>query len=268
MDCKEVCEKIYDYIEHHLIEKEAKHFEEHMKDCTFCQEEYYKIEKLIVKLKNIKDIEPPKELRNNILINIKKEEKKYKILHFKKYSYIAATVAVFIIGAYTLNNTDNSFIENKIYNVKDDKEHIIDSKENMRISKRSIETDEKVDFSTGIENGTAYSSELKENILDDYLYEKNIKKENLIKEFKHDVGLSKDQICKIYFENKSNQNVTLYVQDIDSNKVSQEIVVEKKSKNNFEFFIPDEKSEKDVYTINIKGDNYIDGYLKVEILPK
>ena len=286
MNCKEVCEKMYDYIEHQLLEKDAKYFEEHMKGCTSCQEEYYRVEKLIVKLKNIKDIEPPKELKNKILITIKEEKKKSKILYFRKYSYIAATIVIFVGGLYTLKNIDNNVIEDNVYNIEKIKEDmlidengqnlrlrnisedIVEIDENVEMGRKSIKDEDNKNFNTKTDEGVVDSSRLKENVEGMYLYEKNINKENKFKLFKYDVGLNKNQVCNIHFENKSNQDVTLYIEDIDGNKVSEDTKVEKKSKKSVDFYIPIENLEQDVYTINVKGNSYIEGYLKIDVVPK
>lgn len=311
MDCREVCEKIYDYIEHQLSQEELKEFEEHMKGCKHCQDEYYELEKVIVRLKNVKDIEPPKYLKDKILENIKKEEKQVsKILYFKKYSYVAATIAIFICGFYVIKAIENSTIKNNVYNVKiieksteditettsdltmkikgrelniepsteaitleetinketieQTKDVIAQKDENVsRIASRSVEDvsgDQQTQAINEIEN-TSESAQ--------YFYQKDITQDMYVKSFKHDIALYKEQICSVYFENDADEDVMLYIEDIDGNKVSQDVIVNKKSNSTMEFYMTDEDREQDVYTINVKSTNLnLQGYLKVEVLFK
>lgn len=348
MNCREVCNKMFDYIEHQLSQQELKNFEEHMKDCKNCQDEYYKLEKLIVKLKNVKDIEPPNNLKYKILENIKNEvkdkNKKSNIIYFKKYSYVAATMILFLGGFYILKAIENSPIKNDIYNATkivdysttESKNNIIEKNievttENItetttiieketKINNRNIEkpaetttivkeqTKQKIDNKEvvtqedltiaennskediNINNNTARAS-LQEDTPDlkikeveifnnsrvlqanegsNFYYEKTITKDTNMEIFKYDIALYKNQTCNVYFENNSEQNAYIYIENIDGKKVSQDTIVEKKSNNSMEFYMTEEKIEQDVYTINIKAEdkNFIDGYLKIEILPK
>nr|WP_317359185.1 zf-HC2 domain-containing protein [uncultured Tyzzerella sp.] len=333
MNCREICNKMFDYIEHQLSQQEIKDFEEHMKDCKNCQNEYYKLEKLTVKLKNIKDIQPPNNLKYKILENIKNEakqqKKKSKIAYFKKYSYVAATMIVFLGGFYMLKALENSPVKNDIYsvnsvnnyttsqttiNIQDVTEattEVItqdlklkeDNKKNTR--QATIENIQKqTENTTIVESKTEIVSKartqqepsqfsntenlqpaliepneveifnnsrsLNANIGDNHLYEKTITKDNNIQIFKYDIPLYKNQICNVYFENSSQQDVHLYVENIDGEKVSQDTLVEKSSNNSMQFYMAEEELEQDVYTINVKAadKNFLEGYLKIEILQK
>ncbi len=333
MNCREICNKMFDYIEHQLSQQEIKDFEEHMKDCKNCQNEYYKLEKLTVKLKNIKDIQPPNNLKYKILENIKNEakqqKKKSKIAYFKKYSYVAATMIVFLGGFYMLKALENSPVKNDIYsvnsvnnyttsqttiNIQDVTEattEVItqdlklkeDNKKNTR--QATIENIQKqTENTTIVESKTEIVSKartqqepsqfsntenlqpaliepneveifnnsrsLNANIGDNHLYEKTITKDNNIQIFKYDIPLYKNQICNVYFENSSQQDVHLYVENIDGEKVSQDTLVEKSSNNSMQFYMAEEELEQDVYTINVKASdkNFLEGYLKIEILEK
>lgn len=333
MNCREICSKMFDYIEHQLSQQEIKDFEEHMKDCKNCQNEYYKLEKLTVKLKNIKDIQPPNNLKYKILENIKNEakqqKKKSKIAYFKKYSYVAATMIVFLGGFYMLKALENSPVKNDIYsvnsvnnyttsqttiNIQDVTEattEVItqdlklkeDNKKNTR--QATIENIQKqTENTTIVESKTEIVSKartqqepsqfsntenlqpaliepneveifnnsrsLNANIGDNHLYEKTITKDNNIQIFKYDIPLYKNQICNVYFENSSQQDVHLYVENIDGEKVSQDTLVEKSSNNSMQFYMAEEELEQDVYTINVKAadKNFLEGYLKIEILEK
>ena len=324
---------MFDYIEHQLSQQEIKDFEEHMKDCKNCQNEYYKLEKLTVKLKNIKDIQPPNNLKYKILENIKNEakqqKKKSKIAYFKKYSYVAATMIVFLGGFYMLKALENSPVKNDIYsvnsvnnyttsqttiNIQDVTEattEVItqdlklkeDNKKNTR--QATIENIQKqTENTTIVESKTEIVSKartqqepsqfsntenlqpaliepneveifnnsrsLNANIGDNHLYEKTITKDNNIQIFKYDIPLYKNQICNVYFENSSQQDVHLYVENIDGEKVSQDTLVEKSSNNSMQFYMAEEELEQDVYTINVKAadKNFLEGYLKIEILEK
>ncbi|MFR4987063.1 MAG: zf-HC2 domain-containing protein [Lachnospirales bacterium] len=303
MDCGKVCNKMYDYIEHQLPQAEIIEFEEHMKGCKQCQDEYYKLEKIIVKLKNIKDIEPPSNLKYKILDSIKSEEKEHskkaKIIYFKKYSYVAATMIFFIGGFYILKSIENSPAKNDIYNVTNATNYINEQTNNIDISTETtseIKTQEtinenvteeiKEDLNLNMPRVASQepkeddksqeieifknSRSLNENNSENYLYEKTILEDSSIQNFKYDIALYKNEICNVYFENNSEENVALFVENIDGNKVSEETIVEKKSNNNMEFYMTEEDLEQGVYTINIKAinENNIDGHLKIEILQK
>ena len=330
MDCKEVCEKMFDYIEHQLSQEETKQFEEHMKECKYCQNEYYSLEKLIVKLKNIEDIEPSSDLKYKILDNIKKEQKqKPKILYFKKYSYVAATIAIFIGGFYILTAIENNPIKSELYNENNIEKYIQSNNENSTLEnvqtfgqstsedikevqksitnkideqsnsddtireesynqeQTSLYSESTVQTTTNTENistprVTSQESDsqnesiqpfnssrmLQKNIDNNYLYEKTLDENINLQLFKHDILLYKNQVCKVYFENKSNEDIILYVEDIDGNKVSKDTIVEKNSNNIMEFYIVDEDLEQGIYTVNVEtlNKNIITGYLKVEVL--
>ena len=259
MECKDIHDKIYDYIEQQLSKEEATKFEEHMKKCNFCQEEYYKIEKIIIKLKNIKDVEPPKYLKDNILEKIKKEEKnKFKLLKTKKYCYAATTVSIIIGGAYALKAYDNT--KNSLYNVDGAREVQEYNMKNGRAIKEVTE------ICTDAVDSSSYSFKYLDGE-EPYLYEKELKKEDEIDLFKHEILLYKDKVLKIYFENKSNDEIKLYVEDINENKVVNEILLDEIEREEIEISIDDENIEKNLYTINIEGDN-IEGHLKIEIVDK
>ncbi|WP_250277865.1 anti-sigma factor family protein [[Clostridium] colinum] len=267
MDCREVCDKIYEYIEHQLSQKEIIEFEEHMKNCKHCQEEYYDLEKIIVRLKNIKDVEPPKDLKYKILDNIKKENKnKSKIVYWKRYSYAAVTISMLFGGMYMLKNINNTPIKNDIYTATKTSRSITNTEtiieENNHIP--NVANEDNIN-----ENAIFNNSRSIDNSENKYLYDKFIKKENNINIFKHDIALNKNEVCNIYFENKSDKSINLYVEDIDGNKVSEDTIINGNSSDNIEFFILDENIEQNVYTVTIDGNGKeIEGYFKIEIMTK
>lgn len=127
MECKKFRDLFSDYIDHQLNKEELKIFEKHMEECTECRNEFYKFEKMLLKLKQIKDFEPPKVLKSKIMTSVMSEENKRlnaKILNFRKYSSVAATFIIAFIGfaiyqAFTLNkiseeNNHKSLINDSI----------------------------------------------------------------------------------------------------------------------------------------------------------
>lgn len=274
MDCKEVCNKMCDYIEHQLSQKEILIFEKHMKDCKQCQEEYYRLEKLIIKLKNIKDIEPPDNLKIKILDSIRnevdKKDKKLNVIYLKKYSYVAVTLIFFISGFYILKNVNKIQIPTRMYSVikigdnKSSKslEEKTDLSDNIDLKKekRYVESKEKLNTSRALQIDNS----------DSYLYEKKFSKEDNMENFKYDIPLYNDEVCNVYFENDSDNNIILFIENIDGKKVSNDIIVEKDSSNNMRFYMKEGDLEQDVYTVNVQitDKNIIEGYLKIEILPK
>ncbi|MDE6181618.1 MAG: zf-HC2 domain-containing protein, partial [Eubacteriales bacterium] len=63
MDCEIIRDLFSEYIENQLDEENLKLFEKHMEECQECRNEFYKFEKMLIRIKAIKDIEPPKELK-------------------------------------------------------------------------------------------------------------------------------------------------------------------------------------------------------------
>lgn len=262
MNCNQVCEKMYDYIENQLSQQDLKAFEEHMKNCTHCQQQYEQTQKLLIKLKNIKDIEPPTYLKYKILENIKKEEKSKKIIYFKKYRYIAVTIGILACSFYTLKIIENYTQKTTLYT------------NTQNLSKtRQIEqpqqSEQQADFqppakTKAIEPQSQPTSNTENN---NYSYTKNITKDDKTKIFKHDIALYKNYICNVSFENNDNKNVILYVEDIDGNKVSTDTLVLKNNSGNMQFYINNEDFQQDVFTIVVetKGEN-LNGLLNIEIL--
>ena len=267
-------------------------------------------------------------MTSRFIFNIKKEQKP-KILYFKKYSYVAATIAIFIGGFYILTAIENSPIKSELYNENNIEKYTQTNNENNTL--KSVETFEqstsenitevqknitnKIDepsSSNDIIKQESYSQEqtnvysenttqtitdteniatprvanqepdlqneniqpfnnsrmLQQDVNNNYLYEKTLDEESNLQLFKHDILLYKNQVCSVYFENTSNEEVILYVEDIDGNKVSQDTIVEKNSNNVMKFYIVDENLEQGIYTINVESldKNIITGYLKVEVL--
>lgn len=108
MDCSDVRDLFSDYIENQLNEEDLIIFEKHMEQCSKCRDEFYKFEKMIIRLKSIKDIDPPKDLSSKIMNKIISEENKKlnaKIINFRKFSSIAAAFIIIIFGGvYYQNN--------------------------------------------------------------------------------------------------------------------------------------------------------------------
>ncbi|MFI3230815.1 MAG: zf-HC2 domain-containing protein [bacterium] len=105
LKCEEVLDKMSDYIDNYLPENEKIEFENHMKTCKACEKEFDDLEKIILKLKHIEDLEPPEYLKDSIMMRIKQEEKtsKNNIIVFKRYSSLVATLLVFVVGGYIVN---------------------------------------------------------------------------------------------------------------------------------------------------------------------
>lgn len=262
MNCNEVCEKMYDYIENQLSQQDLKSFEEHMKNCTHCQQQYEQTEKLLIKLKNIKDVEPPKHLKYKILDNIKKEEKSKKIIYFKKYSYVAAAIAIFVCSFYTLKIIENYTQKATLYtNSQNNKTK---TRQIEQSSEQQVDLQQPAKASRSIDTQNNLTSDNQNN---NYFYTKNITKDENTKIFKYDIALYKNYICNISFENNDNENVVLYVEDIDGNKISQDTFVLKNDTANMEFYITNEDFEEGVFTIvaETKGKS-LNGLLNIEIL--
>ena len=101
MDCKQIRDLFSNYIEQQLDEKELIDFEKHMKECEECGYEFYEFEKMILKIKQIKDLEPPGDLKSKIMAKVIAEENRRlnnKILNFRKYFSVAATFLVIFVG--------------------------------------------------------------------------------------------------------------------------------------------------------------------------
>lgn len=149
LKCEEALDKMSDYIDNYLPEQEKIEFENHMKICKSCQQEFDDLEKIILKLKHIEDIEPPDYLKSKIMEKIKLEEKNSKnnILVFKQYYSMAAVLLIFIIGMYISDVSSILSTDNKS-NIKliqqDDNQDInnIEDTSSMQSMARGIITDE------------------------------------------------------------------------------------------------------------------------------
>lgn len=242
MECKEVCEKMGDYIEQQLSQEEIKQFEEHMKDCKDCQAKYEKLEKLMIKLKNVKEVTPRKSLKEDIMQNIKNMEakkKKAKIIHFRRYMYLASGFLFFIVGAYAINNLSVSPME------------IEAEKEGIEVYSKGIATD--------IEPKAKVRS-----LEESFFYEKDITEDMKTKVFNYDMVMYKDDNYSIYFENRSKDEVYLSIEDIDGNIIGETLLIEGKATGELNFKSEQEEQEK-IYSVKLQSkDKNLYGYLKIE----
>lgn len=247
MECREIREKIFEYIEHNLSQKEVFEFEEHMQNCKDCQEEYEQREKIMIRLKNLKDVEPPKNLKNKIMENVIKEQSKRKIVNFKRYSLIAASFLIFIVG-YIFNN--------KSLNINTTNEVQEPIQNNIS---RSLEP---VPFNE--EETQMFNEEI--NL--PYIYEKNITLEDDFRFFEHYITIKENQKCNLEFKNNSDNNILIYIENIDGEKISNDYELKTKNEHiSINLNSIDEKIKEGVYVINIKSEskNNIEAYFKAEI---
>ncbi|KYG28250.1 anti-sigma factor [Alkalihalobacillus trypoxylicola] len=69
------CERLMDYYNEHLKESERKQFEEHLENCSNCQEELAEIHSLMDDLGfDVEPIEPPTEMKARVLDEVFKHE--------------------------------------------------------------------------------------------------------------------------------------------------------------------------------------------------
>lgn len=239
MKCEEACDKMIDYIDQQLPQEELKPFEEHMKNCATCQEEFENLEKLIIKLKNIKDLNPSDNLKRRILSNIEtldnKKNKIIKVNFYKKYLYIASSIFVLFSCVYLFKYNQNS---------------------NITIS---IE-----EMNTTYSDNIPKLRDVREAIIkENYTYSKNITKDMKTKIFRHDFVMLQDNICSIYFENTGLSDVVIRIEDIDGN-INNSISILPKTSNTFSFKSSQQQKEQ-IYSVILEcKDKSLSGNLKIE----
>lgn len=111
-NCKEICDKIEEYIEGDLTKKELRIIEAHLKKCPSCREEFEFARSVRKALKEVELPEPPNDFLERINIQLDKEIRKTvmlkKLFSFKSCTTIAACV---MIALFLGLNDDNKLVK-------------------------------------------------------------------------------------------------------------------------------------------------------------
>jgi multidrug efflux pump subunit AcrB len=110
MDCKFCQEKLSDYIDNQMSGEEKQQIENHLKQCSHCAKELEDLKFVLGGLKELPEIDPPKNLCENINKKIKTEQKPMisRLLNNRWFSLGAAAAAVVLIFVFT--NLDGMFL--------------------------------------------------------------------------------------------------------------------------------------------------------------
>lgn len=251
MDCQKALDKMSEYIDYQLSDEESIIFENHMKDCENCQKEFATLENIVLKLKNIEDIEPPSYLKENIMKAIIEDSKPKKFLDFKvnsniinfgkKYSLVASILLFFVVY--------NTFIKTT------PQEQIQPNMENARAMQMSFDDNSGIVENRGISLPTA-----------PYNYEKTILEEDEMNLFSHYISLEKGMFCEFSFENTSNHNVRIHLENSQGQSVYESSIIPKNSIEIVTYSMNDvEDDAKEVFGIIISGDYPLKGIFNVDI---
>lgn len=270
LKCEEVLNKMSDYIDNYLPENEKIQFEDHMKSCKSCEKEFDDLEKIILKLKNIEDIEPPAHLKDSIMASIKLEEKNSKnnIVVFKRYSSLVATLLVFVIGAYVVNFSPMLESQSRVKRVQtsdssDDDFNNIDNNENINnnnsMMRGIITEDDQVnpignsilsttkDIPNNISNEILIADMPDDNFSIDpnisianndlEFFGKTLFKEENLNSYSHKIDFMQGQLnYKISFVNSSENTSIIKFKDESQNNLFEKVIV---SGYNINFYIKD-----------------------------
>lgn len=121
MECKSIQEKLVDYIENRLLEKERIVISEHLESCEDCQQEFNEMQQFLGVLAEDTMQQPSENLRTNFeqLIKEEKQQNTPKVVKLKpKFNYkiflkYAAGIAL-LIGAFLLGKQQNTSTTNTI----------------------------------------------------------------------------------------------------------------------------------------------------------
>lgn len=120
VDCDYVKSLFIDYLDDNLNNKEKQEVENHLVNCSGCRKQIEQFKTLNSLFSEPSEIDHPQSSRN-ILFN-RMEKVKSRIYFIKRYSKIAASIAIFILGStfgiflqnYNLNKSKISQLENKV----------------------------------------------------------------------------------------------------------------------------------------------------------
>lgn len=115
--CEDIKEKISLLIDNELEEEEAEKIKEHIKGCEECARLYEQMKRIVSELEGLEEVEPPKELHNSIMKEVKavkKEKKKISFFDFKQLLPTAACFVIMCVVTVTLTDMQNNKISRQL----------------------------------------------------------------------------------------------------------------------------------------------------------
>lgn len=249
MECKDITYKFSEYIDNNLSEEELIIFEEHINKCKKCQKELNDFKKMVLDLKNIEDLEPPKNLKSKIMNNIKENSNskqiKYKTIIFRRYSYAAVLVFAILIGGITLSRLKLDGVNNLEDKNKD--LEVASFEENY--NNRSIINQNDTNIQ---DNRIILDNEVSKN-LDESI---NIKSGTFNEEpgksyFEYEMNIEENTSIKILVNNKSDTDISIHLEDPYKNRIG-EIYVIKRDNSDFITFEIKNVHENPVYSVKFQ----------------
>lgn len=240
MNCDEARDKMSEYIDYQMRDEELEAFENHMKDCESCQNEFAILESMVLKLKNIEDIEPPSYLSENIMNAIMKEVTQKKVVPFRRYSLVASILAFFVVCG----------VVSRVIPERQSYDYDLPNARTMQIA--FDDSNESVIEGRGIAIPTA-----------PYNYEKNLSLTDEMMLFSHYVLLQDDMTLTFHFSNTSNYDIRIYLENSNGESVYPSSVIEKGSEATMTYSV--NSGESDVFGIIISSEHILEGNFTVDI---
>lgn len=152
MNCKEFKQLLNDYFDGSLEESKVEDFNKHMNKCATCKSEFDFMKEMLAATEQL-NAHPPSNLRELVLEQISKEEKRTKnVLNFKRLSITFSTVAAVLILFFVSYNLLPQFSSKKSL-----------ATNQAVYTDNADKRDEKVETTTAPANdmvGNAYSAEV------------------------------------------------------------------------------------------------------------
>lgn len=109
MNCEKIRKEMSVYIDGMLIGKKAKEFEEHLKSCESCSNEFDELKGLIDEINGLEQIELPENYHLELMEKITKTEVSQKkvrkpVINFRQYTGIAAGVVITLFAVSILGS--------------------------------------------------------------------------------------------------------------------------------------------------------------------
>lgn len=99
MNCIDIQNKISSYIDGDLNAQEQQEIKEHLLECENCSSEYDILIKNIDALKEVPEVQLPQGFKEDLHSKLIVEQKKRKILNWKSYSVVAASLLILVVSA-------------------------------------------------------------------------------------------------------------------------------------------------------------------------
>lgn len=171
MNCKDIENKLIDYLDNKLTKTEQNAVELHLKNCESCQKELNQLQLVITAISEEKEEIPSSELRSNFKKILQKELKKETTAvvaintnKWKTYLQVAASILV-LVSAFLLGKYQNT-LKNTVAVVNKEQSSILAMFNNTSASKRILAVNNSQKF-------TKENTVIIQAIIDKLFYDEN-----------------------------------------------------------------------------------------------